>query len=161
MLQFFWSFASFLVWSMEEERSPIIYTVGDMLKAPMLEASTASSSSNASSGGAASDATKAEAEDAMDPRELAWSYVFVAYSVTMGRIRQLESLGYFAEGSAREPWEETVPEPNTDDAIVFKEFFAAGLRMPPYPAFTEILLKFRVQLHPLTLNSIAQPSECF
>jgi hypothetical protein len=38
--------------------------------------------------------------------------------------------------------EETVPEPNTDEAIIFKEFFVVGLWMPPHPAFTEILLKF-------------------
>jgi hypothetical protein len=50
----------------------------------------------------------------------------------------------------REPGEETVPEPNTDEVVVFEEFFAMGLRMLPHPAFTEILLKFWVQLHHLT-----------
>jgi hypothetical protein len=54
-----------------------------------------------------------------------------------------------------------VPEPNANESIVFKEFFAAGLRMPPHPAFTEILLKFWVQLHQLTLNTIAQMSKYF
>jgi hypothetical protein len=33
-------------------------------------------------------------------------------------------------------------EPNTDEVVVFEEFFAVGLRMPPHPAFIEILLKF-------------------
>jgi hypothetical protein len=46
-------------------------------------------------------------------------------------------------------------EPNPDEAIVFKEFFVVGLWMSPHPAFTEILLKFWVQLHQLTLNAIA------
>jgi hypothetical protein len=73
----------------------------------------------------------------------------------MGRIQQLESLRYFAEGSTREPGEEIVLEPNTNEAIAFEEFFVAGLRMPPHPAFTEILLMFQVQLHQLTLNAIA------
>jgi hypothetical protein len=58
---------------------------------------------------------------------------------------------YFAEGSAHEPGEETVSEP----AVVFEEFFTMGLRMPPHLAFTEILLKYRVQLHQWTLNAVA------
>jgi hypothetical protein len=62
--------------------------------------------------------------------------------VTVSHIWQLESIGYFAEGSVHESGEETVPEPNTDEAIIFKEFFVVGLWMPPHPAFTEILLKF-------------------
>jgi hypothetical protein len=66
---------------------------------------------------------------------------------------------YFAEGSAREPGEETVPEQNV--AIAFEEFFATVLRIPPHPAFTEILVKFWVQLHQLTLNAIAQMSKYF
>jgi hypothetical protein len=38
--------------------------------------------------------------------------------------------------------EETVSEPNPDEAVVFEEFFATGLQMSPHPAFTEILLHF-------------------
>jgi hypothetical protein len=140
---------------MEEEHSPIIDIIGDMLKAPLPEALTASSSFDASSGGAASDAAEAEAEDAMDPREFARSYDFRAYSVTEGRIWQLESLRYFAEGLAYEPGEEIVPEPNTDEVVVFEEFFTAGLWMPPHLAFTDILLKFWVKLHQLAPNAIA------
>jgi hypothetical protein len=54
-----------------------------------------------------------------------------------------------------------VPEPNTDEAVVFKELFAARLRMLHHPAFTEILLKFWVQLHQLTPSAIAQMSKYF
>jgi hypothetical protein len=57
-----------LVEAMEEERSLIIDIVGDMSKAPLLEALTASSSSDTSSGGATSNVAKAEAEDGLDPR---------------------------------------------------------------------------------------------
>jgi hypothetical protein len=62
----------------------------------------------------------------------------------VGRIRQLEALRYFVEGSAHEPGEETVLEPTDDEVVVFEEFFAAVLRMPPRPALIEILLKYRV-----------------
>jgi hypothetical protein len=54
-----------------------------------------------------------------------------------------------------------VPEPNVDEVVVFKEFFAAGLRMLPHPAFTEILLKFQVQLYQLTPNAIPRMSKYF
>jgi hypothetical protein len=50
---------------------------------------------------------------------------------TVGRIRQLEALGYFAKGSGPEPGEEVILELADDEAVVFKEFFAAGLQMPP------------------------------
>jgi hypothetical protein len=52
----------------------------------------------------------------------------------------------------REPREETIPECNTVEAMVFKEFFIAGLRMPPHPVLADILLKFQVQIHQLTRN---------
>jgi hypothetical protein len=73
----------------------------------------------------------------------------------------LEALRYFAEGSAREPGEETVLKPANDGAIVFEEFFTVGLQMPPHPALTEILLKYRVQLHQLTPNAFVQLSNYF
>jgi hypothetical protein len=56
----------------------------------------------------------------------------------------LEALRYFIEASTREPGEETIPEPADDEAVMFNEFFAVGLRMPPHPALTEILLKYQV-----------------
>jgi hypothetical protein len=146
---------------MEGEGSLVIDVIADVSKALLPKASMASSSSDSSSGEDASDVAKAVAEDTVDPRELAWSYDFEMSSVTVGRIRQLESLGYFTEGSAREPGEETVPELNDDEVVAFEEFFTMGLCMPPCPAFTEILLKFQVQLHQLTLNAIAQLSKYF
>jgi hypothetical protein len=84
-----------------------------------------------------------------------------ASSITVGRICPMESLGYFIEGSTREPGEEIMPEPNSDEVAIFEEFIAVGLRMPPHRALTEILLKFWVQLHQLTPNAIIQMSKYF
>jgi hypothetical protein len=70
-------------------------------------------------------------------------------------------LGYFVEGSGREPRQEVVPDPADDEVVIFEEFFAVGLRMPPQPALIDILVKFRVQLHQLTLNAFAQLSKYF
>jgi hypothetical protein len=44
---------------------------------------------------------------------------------------------------------------------MFEEFFAIGLQMPPHPVLTDILVKFRVQLHQLTPNAFAQFSKYF
>jgi dimeric dUTPase (all-alpha-NTP-PPase superfamily) len=41
-------------------------------------------------------------------------------------------------------------------AVVFEEFFAAGLQMLPHLALTDILVKFCMQLHRLTSNALAQ-----
>jgi hypothetical protein len=151
-----------LALAMEGEGSPVIDIVGNALKGPLpeaSEASMASSSSDTSSSRAASDVAETGAEASVDPRELTRSYEFGASSVTVGRIRQMESLGYFAEGSVRESGEEIVPEPNSDEAIVFEEFFSVGLWMMPHRVLTEILLKFWVQLHQLTPNAIIQMSK--
>jgi hypothetical protein len=40
--------------------------------------------------------------------------------------------------------------------MVFKDYFTTGLRMPPHPVLLDILRKFRVLLHQLTLNAIVQ-----
>jgi hypothetical protein len=48
-----------------------------------------------------------------------------------------------------------------NEAVVFEEFFTVRLRMPPWPALAEILLKFWVQLHQLTPNTIIQLSKYF
>jgi hypothetical protein len=140
---------------MEGEGLPVIDIVEDASKGHLPEASTASSSSDASSLGAASDIAEAKTEVSVDLCELARSYGFGALSVMVSHILQLESLRYFAKHSMYEPGEETVPEPNPDEVVVFEEFFVMGLRMPPHPAFTEILLKLWVQLHQLTPNVVA------
>jgi hypothetical protein len=51
---------------------------------------------------------------------------------------------------------ESVLQPQPDKAVIFEEFFAAGLRLPPHLVLAEILQKFKVQLHQLTPNAIVQ-----
>jgi hypothetical protein len=57
--------------------------------------------------------------------------------------------------------EEVISDPAADKAIMFEEFFAAGLWMLPHPALTDILVKFHVQLHQLTPNAFTQFSKYF
>jgi hypothetical protein len=80
--------------------------------------------------------------EAVDPRESSRGYVFGPSTIIVGHIRQLASLGYFAEGAVQEPGEEVISELAEDKAIVFKELFTAGLHMPPQPVLADILVKF-------------------
>jgi hypothetical protein len=95
----------------------------------------------------------------VDEGSCTWSYYFGPSIVTASRIRGMIEHGYFTEGMGREPNEETIPEPHSDKAVVFEEFFAAGLRMPLHPVLIDILLKFQVPIHQLTPNVIVQLSK--
>jgi hypothetical protein len=84
------------------------------------------------------------------------SYNFGLLTVTISCIREMTEQHYFVEGGARAPGQQTVPEPEDDEVIIFKEFFFARLRMPPHLVLVDILLKFQVQLHQLTPNTMLQ-----
>jgi hypothetical protein len=89
------------------------------------------------------------------------TYYFGPSTITRGKIREMVEKGYFAEGKAREPGAEMVPEPDEDEVIVYEDFFVAGLCLPPHPALGDILLSFQVQLHQLSPNAMAQLSKYF
>jgi hypothetical protein len=65
-------------------------------------------------------------------------------SLTIGKdcIQTMEGLSYYTMGSAQALGSESMPEPQVDEAMVFEDLFAAGLRMSPHPVLTDILQKF-------------------
>jgi hypothetical protein len=69
------------------------------------------------------------------------------------RVQDLQQLGYFGSGVGRVPGAEEVPEPECE-LVVFKAFFAAGLRLPAHRFVAEVLRKFEVQVHQLTPNAV-------
>jgi tRNA A37 threonylcarbamoyladenosine synthetase subunit TsaC/SUA5/YrdC len=80
--------------------------------------------------------------------------------MTKARLTSLISNShYFAKGVWPTPWAEYVPDPRLDEAVVFEDFFPAGLRMPPHPVLLDILHKFQVQLHQLTSNAVIHISK--
>jgi hypothetical protein len=95
----------------------------------------------------------------MDESSRTRSNYFGPSTVIVKQIRGMIDHGYFTEGMGCEPEEETILEPHSDEVVVFKEFFAAGLSMPPHLILTDILLKFQVQIHQLTFNAIIQLSK--
>jgi hypothetical protein len=88
-------------------------------------------------------------------------YYFGSSTITVIKIKEIEEKGYFTEHEARALGAETLPEPNADEAVVYKDFFVIGLRMPPHPTLADILLHFQAQLHQLMPNTIAQLSKYF
>jgi hypothetical protein len=111
---------------MAGEHSPVLEeAVGGEAEVPRLEVVA----TNSSFRGDTSDRSRGDTGDqdeesgAINPRESARSYDFGPSTVIIGHIQQLEALGYFIEGSTREPREEVIPEPATDEAIVFEECF--------------------------------------
>jgi hypothetical protein len=104
--------------------------VGGEAEVPRMEVTATDSSSREDTSDRSRDDTSNQDEEsgAMDPRESSRSYDFWPSSVIVGCIRQLEALGYFAKGSAREPGEEVIPEPADDEVVVFEEFFPQVFR---------------------------------
>jgi hypothetical protein len=87
------------------------------------------------------------------------TYYFGQSTVMKTRLGSLGNHGhYFPMGYGRPPGAESMPEPQADEAIMFEDFFSAGLHMPPHSVLLDILRKFRVQLHQLMLNAIVQIS---
>jgi hypothetical protein len=88
------------------------------------------------------------------------SFDFGRLKVTKGSISDLESSSrFFPKGFAWPPSTESIPVPNEDVAVVFDDFFTAGLHIPPHPALLDILHKFQVQLHQLTPSAIVHISK--
>jgi hypothetical protein len=81
-------------------------------------------------------------------------FFFEPSTVTISRIHEVIDNGYFLEGMGRR-----ILEPDADEAVIFEEFFTAGLWMSPHPVLSNILLIFQVQIHQLTPNAIIQLSK--
>jgi hypothetical protein len=119
---------------MEGERSPVPEEiVASEVEVSRPEATATGSLSGGDSGDQSGDGTDGHDEESgtVDPRRSKQNYDFGPSTIIVGRIRQLEALGYFIEGSACEPSEEVVLHPSNDKAVMFEEFFAARLQMSP------------------------------
>jgi hypothetical protein len=50
--------------------------------------------------------------------------------------------------------ESTVPLPKADKVVVFQSFMKAGLRFPMHKMLVEVLKRFEIYLHQLTLEAL-------
>jgi hypothetical protein len=69
-----------------------------------------------------------------------WTYYFGPSTVTVGNIKEIAEKGYFPEDRACTPGAKIVLKPDNNEAVVYEDFFVAGLRMPPHLALADILL---------------------
>jgi hypothetical protein len=71
----------------------------------------------------------------------------------------MKKLGYFGEEESKLihfPGEEVILKSREDEVVVFRSFFRAGLRFPLYDIIGEVLKRFEIYLHQLTLNAIVR-----
>jgi hypothetical protein len=87
------------------------------------------------------------------------AFVFGESKVTTDLIREYEAVGFFPARSGRAPQDEEVPTPETDEIVVFRDFFTCGLRFPCDPLLPAILDKFSVKIHQLSPNSFLEVSK--
>jgi hypothetical protein len=76
-------------------------------------------------------------------------------TVSEADMPMMTKLGYFREaekGLIRFGGEETIPKPESDEVVVFKSFFKAGLRFPLHGMIADVLENFEIYLHQLTPN---------
>jgi hypothetical protein len=71
-------------------------------------------------------------------------------TVSEADMPMMTKLGYFREaekGLIRFGGEETIPKPESDEVVVFKSFFKAGLRFPLHGMIADVLENFEIYLH--------------
>jgi hypothetical protein len=82
-------------------------------------------------------------------------------TVSEADIPLMIKLGYFGEAKKkliRFGREETTPKPESDEVVVFRSFFKAGLRFPLHEMIGDVLEDFKIYLHQLTPNAIVRLS---
>jgi hypothetical protein len=87
------------------------------------------------------------------------SFVFGESKVIANLIRENEAAGFFPAGARHAPLHEQVPTPETDEVLVFRDFFTCELRFPYDPILPAILDAFSVKIHQLSPNSFLEVSK--
>jgi len=70
-------------------------------------------------------------------------------------IADMVEVGFFKDGRAKAPPAgQTVPASAEEYAVVFRDFFICGLRMPPYHFLRQVMETFNVELQHFSPNGI-------
>jgi hypothetical protein len=70
-----------------------------------------------------------------------------------GHMLEMQRLGYFGNEVRRAARDEDVLEPE-GELVVFEAFFVVGLRLLTHRFIVEVMRKFEIQIHQLTLNAM-------
>ncbi|TVU17456.1 hypothetical protein EJB05_33494, partial [Eragrostis curvula] len=79
--------------------------------------------------------------------------------VNAAEIAKYVERGYFEAGKARPPGDEVIPQPRRNEAVVFRDYYEAGLRLPPWGFLERVLEHYSIQIHHLTPNAFVQLSK--
>jgi hypothetical protein len=114
--------------------------------------------SSSSSSAATTPTAEASSEDlsgtvAADELRLGDTVEFGLLRMSLVRVQDMQRLGYFGGRVGHVPRAEEVPE-REGELVVFEAFFIAGLRLPAHRFVSEVLQKFKVQVHQLTPNAV-------
>ncbi|TVU03794.1 hypothetical protein EJB05_50641, partial [Eragrostis curvula] len=79
--------------------------------------------------------------------------------VNAAEIAKYVERGYFEAGKARPPGDEVVPQPRLNEAVVFRDYYEAGLRLPAWGFLERVLERYSIQIRHLTPNAFVQLSK--
>jgi hypothetical protein len=100
-----------------------------------------------------------EQEDFVGASSLPPTYDFGRSLTSPSVLEEYASKGWFSLDQVRCPGGETVPKPKPDEAVVFRDFYQCGFRLPCSTFLRLILKAFGIQLHHLTPNGICTLSK--
>jgi hypothetical protein len=89
-------------------------------------------------------------------KEIPKTYTFGRSMIDGGNISSLHKNRMV--GTARAPGRETVPKPQENEVVIFRDLLFARLRFPLHPVVIDILRYFVIYLHQLTPNAILRLS---
>lgn len=75
----------------------------------------------------------------------------MASLVIEGDLDSFAKCKWFATSDVRVSKVDTMPKPHDDEVVMFWNFFSAALRFPVNPFVVEVLKRFEVKFHQLTL----------
>jgi hypothetical protein len=119
-------------------------------------------------GAPAAEAEQADIEEGDAEEEIDYNTVmpskpshldFGKSTVSEADMPMMIKLGYFGEVEKkliRFGREETIPKPESDEVVVFRSFFKAGLRFPLHEMIGDVLEDFEIYLPQLTPNPIVR-----
>lgn len=87
------------------------------------------------------------------------TFVFGRSVISQADLKNYAKQGWFKIGQVRCPGGETVPRPHPDEAVVFRDFYTCGLRLPCLKFVRLVLEGFGLQLHHLTPNAVCALSK--
>ena len=83
------------------------------------------------------------------------TFEFGELSIGPQDIADMVEVGFFKEGRAKAPPAgQTVPAPEEEYAVVFRDFFTCGLCIPPYHFLSQVMEAFNVELQHFCPNGI-------